>query len=95
MVVASVAWLLGVKEVVAVLAEVPAAVTVEAGDTVAVKPEVGAVVTLKLIGTPGWFVLSEAVIVKAAVPATKVVATTAVEMVVPVASVYTVHVGPG
>jgi len=96
MVVESVAWLLGEKDVVAELADEPETVVAEVGDTVAVKPENGAVVTLKLIGTPGWLVLSVAVTVSGALPATyvdEVVVTVA--MLVPAASVYTCHVGPG
>jgi len=69
MVVESPWWLLGAKEVVALLADVPVVVDADVGDTVAVKPAVGAVVTAKVIGTPAWFVLSVAVIVSGAVPA--------------------------
>jgi hypothetical protein len=67
-VVASVAKLLGEKDDVAFPVE---PVEVEVGTSVAVKPVVGAVVTLKLIGTPGWPVVSVAVMVNAAPPAVK------------------------
>jgi hypothetical protein len=69
-VVESPAWLLGAKDVVAVATVAPEAVVVEDGVTVAVNPAVGAVVTLKVMGTPGWFVLSVAVTVDGALPAT-------------------------
>jgi hypothetical protein len=72
--VPSPAWLLGWKVDVAVATEAPDAVVVEAGDSESVKPECGyaAWVTAKVIGTPGWLVLSVAVTVKAALPATYV-----------------------
>jgi hypothetical protein len=66
MVVASPAWLLGWKLVVTVPA-VP--VTPEDGVTVAVNPAAGAVVTLKVTGTPGWVVPSFAVMVTGLEPA--------------------------
>jgi len=69
MVVASPAWLLGLNEVVALLATVPATVLPEVGESVAVKPVDGAVVTEKTIGTPTWLVLKVAVTVAGALPA--------------------------
>jgi len=70
MVVESPAWLLGEKVVVAVADTDPDEVVVEDGETVEVNPELAGVVTLKVIGTPGWFVLRVAVTVDAALPAT-------------------------
>jgi len=71
MVVASVAQLLGVNDVVTVPAPL---VVPEVGESIAVKPECGAVVTEKVTGTPGWVVPSFAVMVMAAPPAVKAVA---------------------
>jgi len=96
MVVASPAWLLGEKVVVAVASVAPEEVVVEDGVTVEENPAVAGVVTLKVIGTPGWFVLRVAVTVDAALPATKLLGLPAtLVMVVPVVTVYTAHVGPG
>ena len=71
MVVASGLWLLGVKVVVVLLAATPAVVKEDVGETVAVKPAEGAVVTEKTMGTPAWLVLNVAVTVIGALPATK------------------------
>lgn len=68
-VVASFLWLLGEKDVVVLAAVAPDTVDPEVGDTVAVKPAVGAVVTAKTIGTPAWLVLKVAVTVAGALPA--------------------------
>jgi hypothetical protein len=92
MVVASPAWLLGWKLVVTVPDE---PVIPELGVTVAVNPAAGAVVTLKVTGTPGWVVLSLAVIVTAAEPAVYVVGAPVTEIEVPVATSYETQDGPG
>jgi len=92
------ASLLGVNDVVAVANEEPEAVTVELGDSDAVKPEDGyaGLVKVKVIGTPGWLVLSVAVTVTGAEPATNCVGfPVTLVIAVPDASVYTDHVGPG
>ena len=77
------------------LATVPATVRLEEGETVAVKPANGAVVTEKTIGTPAWLVLRVAVTVIGEPPAVKVdeLAMT-VAMVVPVATEYITAIGP-
>jgi len=94
----SAASLLGANDVVAELADEPETVTVELGDSVEVKPECGyaPLENEKTIGTPGWLVLSVAVTVTGALPATNCVGLpVTVAMLVPTASEYTVHVGPG
>jgi len=95
MVVASPAWLLGLNEVVALLATVPATVLPEVGESVAVKPVDGAVVTEKTIGTPTWLVLKVAVTVTGEPPAVKADSLKVTDvMVVPVATEYITATGP-
>jgi hypothetical protein len=86
--------LLGLKDVVALPFEPVRAV---AGETVAVNPACGAVVTLKVYGTPGWVVPSFAVTVIGEPPAVNEVAPagTVTVVTVPTATSYEAHVGPG
>lgn len=91
-VVESVAWLLGRKDVVVVPV---APVKPELGETVAVKVAAGGVVTVKVNGTPACPVVSLAVIVIGLPPAVKDVALAVATTDVPVATSYATHVGPG
>jgi hypothetical protein len=91
-VVASVAWLLGVKDVVV---EPDEPVTPVVGETTAVNPAAGAVVTEKVTGTPGCPVVSLAVIVIALPPAKNGVTPGRTLTTVPTATSYATHVGPG
>jgi len=89
------AWLLGVKVVDAVANVAPEAVNACPGDTVAGWAGTNVVIE-KVIGTPGWLVLSVATAVYGALPAMKFPTAGVTPVIaVPAARSYATHVGPG